>query len=129
MQVNIPADVEDVVREFLSKFLDVDVIAYPLPMDIPNECVCVQKLGGSRTDIVCDESLVSIDCRAENEIDALALARTACALMSMASGQGDIHAASLNSTPYLNPDPHRPELFRYSFAAQVVCRAQTKEIN
>lgn len=128
MQVNIPADVEDAVRAFLGEHLDAEVIAYPLPLEIPDKCVCIRKLGGTRTDMVCDESLVSVDCRAATELEALRLAEGASALMAMASGHGGIRSSSLNSTPYLNSDPSRPELFRYSFAAQVVCRAQTKEM-
>lgn len=128
MDVCIPVDVEDVVRDFLADHLEAEVITYPLPDAIADECVCVRKTGGTRSDMVCDESLVSIDCRAADEQTALSLALQASALMAAASGNGRIHGASLNATAYLNPDPKRPDLFRYSFAALVTCRAETKEI-
>lgn len=133
-----PRDVEGALQQDLAAILtSYDVIAPPLPDDFPDDglpLVVVERLGGSRTDIVIEEHDVAFDVYADRWSSAVDAANTVVALvaalpdMSEQSSGVDWFDAQINALPYNNPDPAHPDVPRVTFSAVVTCRPESIQL-
>jgi len=131
-------DVEYALQQDLASILtSYDVIAPPLPDDFPDDglpLVVVERLGGSRTDLVVEEHDVSFDVYADRWASAVDAANTTLAVVTaladmpeQASGV-DWHDAQINALPYSNPDPDHEDVPRVTFSAVVTCRPESIQV-
>lgn len=104
--------------------------APPVTADLAAGDVVVYRVGGTRQNYVQDAHQLSIDCYAETDQQACALANELCGWLGDLEGDevGGVAVYSSRPTtlPYENQDPMNRQLFRYTFAAQVVTRVRHK---
>lgn len=105
-------DVEELIRSILAKAFT----AYcpPLPAEYTTPCLLVQSVGGSSDASSCgaakiDHYTVTVDSRANTEVDALDCLQKAVALLESKSGTELSHVA-VNSLYSWGSDPVRPDL-------------------
>lgn len=132
MQIVRAIDIEDALRLDLAEHTDALVCAPPAPNDLQPNTVCVTRLGGGEQTAVSHEHDVSIDCWADTAADAMDLANDIQAIVAslplrtFTSGRHYTTASAI--LPYLNPDPQRPLLPRYTFTATVGIRGTIIEL-
>ncbi len=137
-QVLKSRDVEGALQQDLAAILAAyDVIAPPLPDDFPDDglpLVVVERLGGSRADLVIEEHDVSFDVYSDRWASAVDAANTVVAVMTaladmpeQASGVDWLNV-QINTLPYNNPDPRHADIPRVTFRAVVTCRPESIEL-
>lgn len=103
-----------------------DASAPPVTADLSAGCVVVYRVGGQRQNYVQDAHQLSIDCYADTDQQACALANEITGWLGDLEGYEvggvPVYQARPTSLPYENQDPMNRQLFRYTFAAQVVTR-------
>lgn len=124
MQLATPIDMENALRTDLAA-LDSAHRYYckPIPPDLKAGDVVIYPAGGSRISAVSHEQDVSIDCYADDDADARAMANAVHGLvvsLPIRGTQQQYSNANAN-TPYPNQDPRAPQLARYTFRASVIC--------
>ena len=124
MQVAYPVDIEDAIRADLASILqDARFFAPPIPEDLRANDVLVTRVGGGRASGASHEHDVSIDCYADDDEAAVALANKVHGVVSslpLRDTAMQYSAASAN-IPYPNHDPRAPMLARQTFRATVIC--------
>jgi len=124
MQVVSPIDVEDALRIDLAA---IDggfrFFAPPIPPDLRAGDVLIERVGGARASGASHEHDVSIDCYADDDADAVAMANAvqgyvvSLPLRDMSTQYSNANA----NAPYANHDPRAPQLARQTFRATVTC--------
>lgn len=105
------------------------VTAPPVPTDLNSllPCAIVERLGGTRSDIVVDSHMVGVDVWANDWAEAQENANTILGLLSGLPFRDDLKhdylGIDINAFPYNNPDPEHQDVPRVSFTAQVLVRA------
>lgn len=133
MQIVSPIDIEDALRIDLSEIVpDTTFYASPVPDDLGadedsvEDTVAFTQLGGGAASPVSNEHDVSVDVWAETPGRAFALANkihgiiVSLPVRQFKSGRDYKSAAAL--LPYINPDPARPLIPRYTFSATIGIR-------
>lgn len=104
----------------------IDASAPPVTADLEAGCVVVYRVGGTRQNYVQDAHQLSIDCYAETDVQACALANRVCGwlgdLEGFEVGGVPVYRSRPTTLPYENQDPMNRHLFRYTLAAQVITR-------
>lgn len=125
-------DVAEEVRAYLAGRLPgVQCFAGHGPSSLRDRSVGVARTGGTRSSLVVDTAIVSVDCRdLSSEAGADDLARTVEALLHQGAMSGRVggmvcHDVSTLGAPYPNPDPDHPSLYRVSASYQVAVRIIT----
>lgn len=100
--------------------------APPVTADLSAGDVVVYRVGGTRQNYVQDAHQLSIDCYADTDQEACALANELCGWLGDIEG-GEVggvtvYGARPTTLPYENQDPMNRQLRRYTFAAQVITR-------
>lgn len=131
MQIVDPIDVEDAARADLADMLaEARCFAPPAPDDLAAGDVMVTSLGGPPLTEVVHEYDLSVDVWGATEAEAAMLAAAAAGAIGALPLLG-AHAAwktARASAPYINPDPKRPTLPRYTFAATVAARGSRNKL-
>lgn len=124
MQVVYPIDIEDALRIDLAALMGgVRFFAPPIPPDLSANDVMIESVGGARVCPASHEYDVSVDCYADDDASAMALANsvqgvlTSLPLRDTATQYSDANA----NTPYANFDMRAQQLSRYTFRATVIC--------
>lgn len=120
MEVTKSIDVENVVREALSAFID-GVYVRPLPSGYKVPCLLIQQVGGTELNTI-DTFDLTIDARAVLPEEASELLRTAIALLKeIAKKQTTaIRHVEVNSLGSWGVDPVRPDLSMMTARVRVV---------
>ncbi|KAA8831470.1 hypothetical protein EMO89_01675 [Bifidobacterium tissieri] len=114
--------------------VQLDAACTPLPQDMPTRLpfAWIRALGGTRRDLVIDETMITVGVYAATWATALDAARVAHAILLRLPYEHDaltswkrIDALNL---PYEDPDPDRPDLARISFTLTVTCKATVSSI-
>lgn len=110
MTIDRSIDIEDAIREAIAPYLT--IYCRPLPASFQLPCLLVTAAGGTQGERTLDTFTVSLQSRAEEESDAYAYLRTACALLlKIAEEQTTrIHYVRINSHGSWGSDPVRPDL-------------------
>lgn len=127
-----PIDIEDALR------LDImtaagqggfSISAPPVPINLGAllPYAVVERIGGTRDELVIDSHMVGVDVWAndwaEAQQTANAIVGYMCSLPYDDSAQHDYLSVNINALPYNNPDPDHADVPRVSFTAQVLVRA------
>lgn len=132
MQLNVPIDAADAVREWLSDH-GVRACAEPLPRDLAAALpiTLVQTTGGGRDAVVLDRHAVRLYTWAETQGEAIAECSRALAALEAAAGETIGGVPCYRVTPYALPypahDPDHPDIPRAAVTADVYARALTIE--
>lgn len=110
MIIDRSIDVEDEIREAIAPYLT--IYCRPLPASFQLPCLLVTQAGGIQRERTLDSFTVSLQSRAEEESDAYAYLRTACALLQrIAENQTTkLNYVRINSLGSWGTDPVRPDL-------------------
>lgn len=133
VEILVTHDIEDALQSDLSRAVQmggfsIGISATPVPEDLGKTIpyAVVTKVGGSRSDTVLDEHIVSIDVwdkRWALSIEsANKLAGYLMALPDMPNTSIDYLKVTLDTTPYNNPDVRHVDLPRVTFIAAVLTR-------
>ena len=128
MQVVTPIDVEDALRRDLAAILPAHrCFAPPAPDDLKAGDVMVTALGGTAVTHAVIAHDVAVDCWGHDEAEAAQVAATvsgAIGSLPLLDGTETEWKTARANAPYVNPDPKRPTLPRYSFNAEVSARGR-----
>ena len=130
MQVVSPIDVEDALRIDLAA---IDggfrFFAPPIPPDLRAGDVLIERVGGARASGASHEHDVSIDCYADDDADAVAMANAVQGyVVSLPLRDTSTQYSNANANaPYVNHDPRAPQLARQTFRATVTCPGERIE--
>lgn len=132
----IPIDIEDALRLDLTTAarlggFSFSVAAPPVPTNLGNTLpyAMVERIGGTRDEIVVDTHNVAIDVWANDWAEAQITANKLVGLLcGLPYDDGflahDYLSCDINAHPYNNPDPDHQDIPRVSFSAQVLVRAE-----
>jgi len=127
MKILRSIDIEDVIREVLSKY----VIAFcrPLPERFSTPCILVQQVGGSDADSI-DTFEVVLDSRAKTEAEALETLRNAVGILKRVAQlqTTELRHVSVNSSGSWGSDPVRPDLAMCSARLSVTAHLENVEV-
>lgn len=127
MQIVKPIDIGYALSEDLGEYVAAECVPSPAPDDMEPPMVCAMPTGGTEQTAVSHEYSVRLDCYALTYSDAIELANEAAGVVASLplrnpqSGRS-YATASINATPYENPDPLRPQIPRVSLRAEVGVR-------
>lgn len=123
MQLACPIDIEDAMRVDLAALLDgCRVFAPPIPPDLRENDVMVERVGGVSVSSVSYAHDVSVDCYAADDASAVVLANTVHGLLCSlpVRDTSTQYSDATANLPYSNPDPRAPTLARYTFRSTVI---------
>ena len=116
-------DIEDAIQAALNAE-GIKAAAPPVPANL-SPCVYVYRTGGNSQNYVQDTHLVSFDCYAHTEAEAMEQADELTKWVRYIVGRDlltPVYASELVTLPYNNPDPSHPTLPRATFLAQITTR-------
>ena len=127
MKILKPVDIEDEIRLALTDYLTTYVRPLPASYSLPN--VLITASGGQTSDTI-DTFTVTIDARAETDVEAFDTLSTALgALEAQAQNQvGALRHVTINSLARWGADPVRPDLKLCTATVLVTVHRQACEI-
>jgi len=137
MRYLIPLDIEDALRVDVSTAasqggFSFSIAAPPVPANLGASLpyVLVERLGGTRDEVVIDEHIVAVDVWDKDWADAHSVANDVLGVLSaLPDTDGLAHdylEVAVNVLPYDNPDPDHQDIPRVSFTAHVSTRAEER---
>ena len=124
MQVVYPIDIEDKLRIDLTALKSgFRFLCPPIPPDLKSGDVLITRVGGGDVSGASHDHDVSIDCYADDDASAVAMADEVHGLvvsLPLRNTQTQYSASSAN-LPYQNFDPRAPQLARQTFRATLTC--------
>lgn len=128
MNILIPIDIEDEVRQALSPYF-ANVVAGDLPPNFPTPILRVRQTGGGTANTI-DNFNVSIDARAETDVGALDLIRKAQGVLeAQCKAQfGSLRHVVINSLAQWGSDPVRPDLKLCTLTCTVTAHRESLNI-
>lgn len=131
MQIVEPIDIEDALRQTLTRLSGIKCYATPLPPSYDEDmpCALIQQIGGARRSVVVDEHDVTISVYAASYAEADSVARRLAAIISaLSTYDGTYCYTEISSLPYDDPDPLHTSTYRVSFTAAVTCRGEVSDL-